>query len=146
MLIEGTKVKLSRDVAYEPYTRLLRGETGTVVEAIEDLGAVEVRMDRYHEGLDIWHNKAHFYGPDVGALEPVEEPSFLSRNGTRLGRYALAAAIAFFAIVGGWEMVCGDDVYPHAQAHHYYGGANTSHGQPQEAAGRSTENRSAGAN
>lgn len=74
-LVEGARVRLTRDVERYPFFIAEKGRTGVVVEATS--GAVSVFMDKHLPGAEAWNNEVCWYGgvsPDarVEALEEVE--------------------------------------------------------------------------
>lgn len=59
---EGDRVRLRRDVERYPHFTVPEGQTGTVVEASDEL--IAVRLDEPVEGAEEWDNQLRWY-PDM---------------------------------------------------------------------------------
>ncbi len=55
----GTRVRLTCDVDRYPHFQVIRGSTGTVTEATEEV--FSVRIDVPIPGAEDWHNELHWY-------------------------------------------------------------------------------------
>lgn len=78
----GMRVLIHRDVDLRPHTTLRKGERGTVRYTEADaLGvyAVNVHMDKPHEGLRQWGNCAYLVAPEIDAVGAVKAPAVAKR-------------------------------------------------------------------
>ena len=58
LLREGQRVVAVADIALAPYTTIIRGEAGVIVDVCSELEYCMVRWDVYHKGLAAWDNAA----------------------------------------------------------------------------------------
>jgi hypothetical protein len=97
MLTKTQRVRSNKDVDYKPYTLLQAGECATVIHVATDatgvVEAVEVLMDKSHEGLNLWANAAYLVDPDLAALEPLTDAELTTMK--------LVASLVWFLFLGG---------------------------------------------
>ena len=69
MLKLNARVTVLRDIDLLPITIVRRGEKGRVAfieyNELGEIHSVEIKLNRYHKGLDAWNNEAHLTGPEL---------------------------------------------------------------------------------
>jgi hypothetical protein len=86
------RARIKNDISLEPHTVLRAGEKGTVVFAEEDakgLAALEIRMDKFHPGLEEWGNAAYLVEPELSAVA-LNQPLFYGLDRRLLATLALS--------------------------------------------------------
>jgi len=99
--LRGQHVVVCANICYFPYTAVPAGETGTVVDVYEDIGAVEVRLHKVHAGLAAWNNCILLDDTGIANIEPlpVTTPTLLRRIAACLMVWGMMWAVCAAALV-----------------------------------------------
>jgi hypothetical protein len=102
----GDRVVMTHTINLAPYTVLVPGEKGTVVDLVDDMGieGIEVRLDTPHSGLRLFDNVALLTMPELSHVAGIRSDTartlFSALVAAGVGICVIGAAKAHALAVG----------------------------------------------